>query len=148
MEIHNKEFPRKMRGYNEDEVDMFLDQVVEEFERLYKENIDMKDRISLLNDQTNHYKSMEHTLNETLIIAQKTADNVVVNAQNKSEAIIRDAEVQAKRSIDIANNEVVRIQREYEDVKKQIQIFKTRLKSMLETQIEILSDHMIKKNEE
>jgi len=148
MEIHNKEFPRKMRGYSENEVDKFLDQVVEEFERLYKENIDMRERISLLNDQINHYKSMERTLNETLITAQKTADDVVVNAQKKSENIEHNAEEQAKRIIDVANSDVIRIRREYEEVKKQMQIFKTRFKSILETQIEILTDHMNDSHEE
>ncbi|HOB21135.1 MAG TPA: DivIVA domain-containing protein, partial [Candidatus Atribacteria bacterium] len=51
MDIHNKEFSKAFRGYNEDEVDQFLDEIVEEFERLYKENIELKDRISALNDQ-------------------------------------------------------------------------------------------------
>lgn len=81
MEIHNKEFPRSFRGYNEDEVDRFLDEVVEEFERLYKENLEIRDRISMLHEQITHYKTMENTLKETLITAQKTADEVVENAQ-------------------------------------------------------------------
>ena len=90
MDIHNKEFTRSFRGYDEDEVDQFLDEIVEEFERLYKENIDLKDRLSMLLDQINNYKTMENTLKETLV-PPKTADELTESAQ-KSELIIKEAE--------------------------------------------------------
>ncbi|HBG77212.1 MAG TPA: septum formation initiator, partial [Clostridiales bacterium] len=51
MDIHNKEFARKFRGYQEDEVDEFLDAIVDEFEKLHKENIDLKDKVHALEDQ-------------------------------------------------------------------------------------------------
>ncbi|MGB9679415.1 MAG: DivIVA domain-containing protein, partial [Minisyncoccia bacterium] len=63
MDIHNKEFKRSFRGYNENEVDEFLDKVMEDYEMLYKENSDLKDRINLLNDKLQSYTSMETTLN-------------------------------------------------------------------------------------
>jgi cell division initiation protein len=62
MDIHNKEFSRSFRGYDEDEVDSFLDEVVEEFERLYKENLEIRDRISMLHEQITHYKTMERLI--------------------------------------------------------------------------------------
>jgi len=138
MEIHNKEFPRSFRGYNEEEVDKFLDSVVEEFERLYKENMDMRDRVSMLNDQINHYKALEDTLKETLVTAQKTAEDVVANAQKKAEMIVHESEEQAKKIIENANQEVMQVRREFDEVRKQIHIFKTRFKSFLETQLEMI----------
>ena len=68
MDIHNKEFTRSFRGYDDEEVDRFLDEIIEEFERLYKENIELKERLGMLSDQISNYKTMENTLKETLLL--------------------------------------------------------------------------------
>ena len=143
MDIHNKEFSRSFRGYNEDEVDQFLDEIVEEFERLYKENLELKDRIDILVEQVNQFKTMETTLKETLVTAQKTASDVTASAQKKSDLILQEAEQQAQKIIEDANNQVIEIKKEYEEYKKQLQIFKARFRSLLETQLEMLQDENI-----
>lgn len=143
MDIHNKEFSRSFRGYNEDEVDQFLDEIVEEFERLYKENLELKDRISMLVDQINQYKTMESTLKETLVTAQKAANDVAASAQKKSDIIIKEAEQQAQKIIEDAHKQVIQIKKEHENYKKQIQIFKARFRGLLETQLEMLRDDYI-----
>jgi cell division initiation protein len=140
MEIHNKEFSRGFRGYSEEEVDEFLDEIVVDYERLYKENLDLKDRIAMLSDEVRHYKAIEGTLKETLLTAQKAADDVADNARKKAELIIQDAENQARAIIANANKEVVDIHKEIEDKKKQLQIFKTQFRSFLETQLELIKN--------
>jgi len=117
MDIHNKEFSRSFRGYNDDEVDQFLDEIVEEFEKLYKENLELKDRISMLVDQINQYKTMEATLKETLVTAQKTANDVTASAQKKSDLILKEAEQQAQKIIENANNQVVQIKRNMKTIR-------------------------------
>lgn len=142
MDIHNKEFTRSFRGYDEDEVDQFLDEIVEEFERLYKENIDLKDRLSMLVDQINNYKTMENTLKETLVTAQKTADELTESAQKKSELIIKEAEGKAREIIDNAHTKVLEIKKEFDEYRKQMQVFRSRFKNLLETQLEILQQEI------
>ena len=142
MDIHNKEFTRSFRGYDEDEVDQFLDEIVEEFERLYKENIDLKDRLSMLVDQINNYKTMENTLKETLVTAQKTADELTESAQKKSELIIKEAEGRAREIIDNAHTKVLEIKKEFDEYRKQMQVFRSRFKYLLETQLEILQQEI------
>lgn len=139
MEIHNKEFKKAMRGYKEEEVDEFLDKVVTDFERLYRENGELKDKIGVINERVDNYSLMEKTLQSTLVVAQTTAEDVVANARSKSEVIIREAEEQAKKIIEEANNSVVDIHREYENLKKDVQIFKTRFKTLLESELEALT---------
>lgn len=139
MEIHNKEFKKVMRGYKEDEVDEFLDKVVTDFERLYRENGELKDKLSAINDKVDTYSLMEKTLQNTLVVAQTTAEEVVVNARKKSEGIIREAEEQAKKIVDDANKGVLDIHKEYENLKKEVQIFKTRFKTLLEAELETLN---------
>jgi len=140
MEIHNKEFSKSFRGYNEDEVDQFLDKIVEEFEKLYKENLELKDKVEALGNQLGHYKTIENTLKETLITAQKTADEVAAAAQKKAELIIREAEEQGRKIIEQANAQVMDIRKEYEEVRKQMQIFRTRFRTLLEAQLELISE--------
>lgn len=143
MEIHNKEFSRAFRGYNEEEVDEFLDKIVVDYEKLYKENLDLKDRVAMLGDQVRHYKAIEGTLKETLITAQKAADDVTENARKKGELIIQEAENQAKEIIANAHKEVMNIYKELEERKKQLQIFKTQFRSFLETQLELISKESV-----
>lgn len=142
MDIHNKEFSRSIRGYSADEVDQYLDQIVEEFERLYKENLEAKDRISMLGDQISQYKTIENTLKETLVTAQKTAIDVSNSAQKQAELIIKEAEERAKRIIEGANNQVIEAKKELQEYKKQVEIFKTRTRSLFETQLELLREEV------
>lgn len=139
MDIHNKEFSRGFRGYNEDEVDQFLDKIVDEFEKLYKENMELKDKVNALGDQISQYRTMENTLKETLVTAQKTADEVTALAQKKAELIQQEAEEHARRIIENANKNVIEIQEEYQEAKKQVQIFKSKFRALLEAQMELIS---------
>jgi cell division initiation protein len=142
MDIHNKEFKKAMRGYKEEEVDEFLDKVVADFERLYRENAELKDKLSSINDKVESYSMMEKTLQNTLVVAQTTAEEVVVNARKKAELIIKDAEEQAKKIIENANKSVVEINRDYENLKKDVQVFKTRFKTLLESQLEAVNANL------
>ncbi len=135
LDIQNKQFKKSFRGYKGSEVDYFLDEIVEDYERLYKENIELKDKILMLNEQINHYKGLEETLKETLIVAQNAADELTQAARKKSENIIADGEIMAKELIIDANNKVKDIREEYEYLQREIFIFKTRYKSFLESQI-------------
>jgi cell division initiation protein len=142
MEIHNREFKKVMRGYKEEEVDEFLDKVVTDFEKLYRENGELKDKLSVINEKVDSFSLMERTLQNTLVVAQTTAEDVVVNARKKSEIIIKEAEEQAKKIIEEANNSVTDIHREYEGLKKDAQVFKTRFRTLLESELESLNENI------
>jgi len=138
MEIHNKDFPRKFRGYDPDEVDQFLDMIVEDFEKLYKENIDIKEKYRLAKEKLDTYRAIEDTLKETLVTAQKTAEDVVSNAQKKAELILRETEAEAFRLMQHGNEKLLEIRREQEELQKQLDVFRIRFKKLLEAEIEIL----------
>ncbi|HSH36238.1 DivIVA domain-containing protein [Schnuerera sp.] len=140
LDIQNKEFKKSFRGYKEAEVDHFLDEIIEDYEKIYKENIELKDKILVLNEQIEQYNNLEKTLKDTLIVAQSTADEVTRTAREKSDIIIEDAELLAKKIVAAANEEVSKIQREYENLKKEIYIFKTRYKSFIEAQLITLDE--------
>ncbi len=140
LDIENKEFRRGIRGYKEDEVDDFLDDLKDDFENLYKENIELKDKINMLSDQISKFKSMEDTLKNTLIVAQNTAEEVGMSASKKAQLIIEEAEIKGRKMIADSNNEVIAIKKEYEEVRKEFMVFKNRFKSMLKDQIKYVDE--------
>ncbi len=135
LDIQNKQFKRAFRGYKEGEVDEFLDEIIIDYEKIYKENIELKDKILMLNEQIKYYKNLEDTLKDTLVVAQNTADEVTLAARQKGENIVNDAELMAKKIIADANDEVRNIKEEYLYLQKEIFIFKTRYKSFIESQL-------------
>lgn len=140
LDIQNKEFTKALRGYKEAEVDDFLDKVIESYEKSYNENMEFKEKIRLLEEQLEKYNSIEKTLKDTLIVAQSTAEEVAMNANKKAELIIREAEENAKKIIADANNEVLNVRREYEEAKKDFHIFRTRFKTLLESQLDLVTN--------
>ena len=74
MDINNKEFKKAIRGYSPEEVDEFLDDVVENYEELYKENSRLKDSLNRANEKIEHYEKLEITIQNTLLLAQNAAD--------------------------------------------------------------------------
>jgi len=140
MEINNKEFKRAFRGYDLDEVDDFLEQVVEDYEKLFKENATLREKISALQEKLDHYTKIEATMQNTLIMAQGAAEQVKANSQKEAELIIKNANDTAQKIIDQAHTEAVRIAGEYERIKQEFQLFKSRYKTFIQTQLDLLSE--------
>lgn len=141
LDIQNKEFSKSFRGYKETEVDSYLDEIIIDYEKLYKENIELKDKIAVLSDQLKQYNNLEETLKNTLVVAQGTAEEVTNTAKQKADLIIMEAEGKSRRIIEDAHDEVLKIQKEYEDLRKEIYVFKTRFKSLIEAQLSTLEDY-------
>jgi len=140
LDIHNKEFKKCFRGYNEEEVDVFLDAVIKDYEQLYRENIEIKENLDRITSKLEHFQHMENTLHNTLIIAQETAEEVKFNAKRTTELMIKEAEVQAQKMIDEASNKVRRMASEYEGLQKQDQIYRMRVRNLVQAQLEILGE--------
>jgi cell division initiation protein len=138
IDIHNKEFSSSFRGYSKDEVDGFFDQVIKDYETLYRENMDLKETIERLKSKLEHYQSMENTLHSTLMIAQETAEEVKLNAKKETELSLKEAEVRAHKIIEEASLKVRKMAGEYEELQKQAQVFRTRIKTLLQAQMEML----------
>ncbi len=81
IDIHNKEFTKGFRGYNESEVDEFLDQIVNDYEKLCRNNEELKERIARSERDVEQYKKLESSLQDTLLVAQRTAEEVTSAAR-------------------------------------------------------------------
>ena len=141
LDIENKRFGKqKLGGYNVNEVDDFLDELTLEYGKLYKENAELKAQREELDSNVGKYKNIENTLQNTLVMAQKTADEITVVAKQQAEQIIKDAEYQAKTSVDELNTQIFSKQKELDDLKKQFDVYKAKMESLLISQLEILKE--------
>ena len=141
LDIENKRFGKqKLGGYNVNEVDDFLDELTLEYGKLYKENAELKTQREELDSNVGKYKNIENTLQNTLVMAQKTADEITQVAKQQAEQIIKDAEYQAKTSVDELNVQIFSKQKELDDLKKQFDVYKAKMESLLISQLEILKD--------
>ena len=140
LDIENKRFSKKINGYNADEVDDFLDQVTEDYEKLYRENAELRDAIDECHKELEHYKNVEQTLQNTLVMAQTTADDIKATAQSRAEQIIRDAQSEARRSSEEIAKEEFEIRKRTEELKRQFGVYKAKMEALLISQLELLQD--------
>ena len=141
LEIENKKFSKQMmNGYSVEEVDDFLDDLTACYEKLYKDNSESQDKISELQGKLEHYKQIEGTLNNTLIMAQSTAEDIKNVAKQQADQIVKDAEAGARQSLATLEQQVVLKQKELEDLQKQFDVYKAKMESLLISQLELIKD--------
>ncbi len=146
LDIENKKFSKQMmNGYSVEEVDEFLDDLTIDYEKAYKQSTELKARVEELERDLLHYKSIENTLQSTLVVAQSTAEEVRSVAKQQADQIIKEAEGNAKKSVEDLGQEILMKKKEIEDVKKQFDVYKAKMESLLISQLELLKD--LNKNE-
>lgn len=138
LDIRHKEFARSMRGYKDLEVDEFLDDIADEFERLFNENIDYKERLESLEEKIEQYKNIEETLKKTLVSAQQQAEEMKQNAKKEADLILRDAELKARSILNDSYAERQKIQRSVQALKQKQEDLRYQMRSVLETYMNIL----------
>ena len=141
LDIENKRFSKTIKGYNVDEVDDFLDQLTDDYEKLYKENVELRDKVEESKKDLEHYKNVEQTLQNTLVMAQTTAEDIKTNAQSRAEQIIRDAQSEARRATEEITKEEFEIRKRTEELKRQFGVYKAKMEALLISQLELLQDN-------
>ncbi|MDG4655852.1 DivIVA domain-containing protein [Ectobacillus antri] len=140
LDIHNKEFSRGFRGYDEDEVNEFLDQVIKDYELALREKKALEEQVAELEQKLGHFSSIEATLNKSIVIAQEAAEEVKRNAQKEAKLIVREAEKNADRIINEALMKSRKVSFDIEELKKQSKVFRSRFRMLLEAQLDMLSN--------
>ena len=141
LDIENKKFQKQiMNGYNVDEVDDFLDEITVDYEKLYKENTELRAEIERSKGDLEKYKNIEQTLQNTLVMAQKAADDIKNNAQDEADSIIRNARSKMQESVDELTKESETRKREFAETKKQFDIYRAKMEALLISQLELLKD--------
>lgn len=140
MDISNKEFKKGFRGYDVEEVDEFMNEIIDNYEEIYKENSKLKESLSRVNEKLEHYIKIENTIQNTLLLAQNAAEQAREASQKEAEVILKDANESAKRILDKAHNDVVSINDEYEKVKQEFIKFRAKFRNFMNAQTETFDE--------
>ncbi|CEA02623.1 Septum site-determining protein DivIVA [Metalysinibacillus saudimassiliensis] len=147
IDINNKEFTRSFRGYAEDEVNEFLDQIIQDYEIIIREKKELEQQVAMLQEKADHFNTMESTLQKSIVIAQEAADEVRRNSQKEAKLIVKEAEKNAERIINEALVKSRKATIEVEELTKQSKVFRNRFKMLVEAQLDLLNtddwDHLL-----
>ncbi|ARK25707.1 cell-division initiation protein [Sporosarcina sp. P37] len=138
-DIHNKTFNTKFRGYDEDEVNEFLEQLMKDYENVLKKNEELEKKVADHEVKISHFNMIEETMQKSILIAQEAAEDVRKNSVQESKLIISEAEKNADRLINDALSQARKIALEVEVLKKQSKVFKSRFKMMVEAQLDMIN---------
>ena len=133
-------FNYEANGYNRAEVNKFVTDVIKETEGIIRKCKDQKKEIEVLKDKLSHYESLEDTLKQSLINAEKTADNVKRMAREEADIIISDAKHNASRIVGESLLKARKIENEADTLEKNIKIFKRKLKIIVEQQMAVVEE--------
>ena len=141
LDIENKKFSKQMmNGYSVEEVDDFLDELTVDYEKIYKQSTESNTKIESLMQELEKYKNIESTLQNTLIMAQSTADEIKKVAKQEADQLIREAQGKAKEATMEIEKDIAIKTKELDDLQKQFDVYKAKMESLLISQLELLKD--------
>jgi cell division initiation protein len=139
LDIQQKQFPMKFRGFDVEEVYAFLEVIREEMEELLRDNANLKESVQRNENQIREYKDMENTLRETLMTAQQMVEEYKINARKEAELLIKEAELRSETMLQEAHEKVIKIHEDITDMKGIRRHFKEELKRLIENHMSMLN---------
>lgn len=144
IELQNKSFKSGGLGYDKKDVDQFFEDVLESYEKEYRENVELKDKINALNESLQAYKNIEKTLQKALILAEKTAEDTIESANKKGKLIENEAITKSQIILADAKNELNKINNRIMQLMQQYEVYKEQVKSLAQAQINVISSDALK----
>src|SRR4030042_6887687 len=138
LDIQQKQFPMKIRGFDVEEVYAFLEIIREEMEDLLRENASLKENVQRLESQLKEHRDMETTLRETLMTAQQMVEDYKTNARKEAELLVREAELRSDSLLKEAQEKVIKIHEDIVDLKGIRRHFKEEVKRLVESHLRML----------
>jgi len=138
MDVEKQDFKRSLRGFDRDEVRLFLRAVSEEVERLNLDNAQLREEIGTLRGRIDDFRERERMLQETLVTAQKMSEELTAKTHKESELMIREARLKSERLLEQAQDQLARLEAEIGRVKLERDAFENRLRSAIEEHLALL----------
>ena len=147
MDIEKQEFQRKVRGFDPDQVTLFLRSVAEEIERVNLQNAELREEIGRLRLESEELRSRERTLQETLVTAQRMTTDLKEKSRAEADMVIREARMRAERTVQESQDQLARIDAEMSRCKLERDLFEKRLRSMIEEHLSLLNRRQEERND-
>lgn len=140
VDLENKEFKKGFRGYDIDEVETFLTELSKDYARIYRENAGLKDKNAILTDAIENYKEMEETMRSAIISAQRTSEEILKNAHEQADIIVKEAKIRAKETMDELDRDIQELRRESAEIEGRNMLLRAKLKTVLNTYLSMLDE--------
>lgn len=137
VDIQGKTFKSGM-GYSKADVDSFFSTLISDYESLYRENMELKDKVSTLNDGINHYRSIEKSLQKALVLAEQTAEETISSAKTNATVIEQEAVLKAQSIVADAKIELDHIRAKTVDLLQQYESYRNQYKALAKAQADLL----------
>ncbi len=138
IEIQSKTFKSGGLGYDKKDVDSFLRDVLKSYETIYRENMELNDKVAVLTEGIQYYKTIEKTLQKALVLAERTAEETKSAAMDKAKAIEREATARAQLIVADAKNELEHIHNQTIQLIQQYEKYKVQFKNLAAAQMELI----------
>jgi len=148
LDIQQKQFKVKFRGFDMEEVYSFLEIIRESLEEILKENSMLKEKVTILETQLEEYRKIEQSIRDTLMTAQKLVEDYQTNAKKEADLIIKEAELKAEQILKEAQEKVVKIHEDIVDLKGIRRHFKEEIKRLIESHLRMLEFDKEREGEE
>ncbi|MBQ6553771.1 MAG: DivIVA domain-containing protein [Firmicutes bacterium] len=139
-DIENLQFKKTPLGYSTEEVDEFLDKLVVDYEKVFKDNVKLNARANMLEEQIKKYDSMEETIKTSIMLAEKTVKETKANAEEQADNILDRAEIEAEKLIAKTIDRKTEIEQEIYALKKSYRLLKAKMRMLLESEIKLLDE--------
>lgn len=146
VEIQNKTFKSGGLGYDKKEVEAYMHDISRNYEELYRQNLELKDKVSVLTEGIQYYKSIEKTLQKALVLAEKTADNKIAASEKEAKRIEKEARVKANIIVSDAKNELNRLHSQTVQLLEQYEKYRLQFKNLARTQMELIDSDVFNIN--
>lgn len=140
LDIENREFKKTLVGYRREDVEDFLNLILKDYEKLYKENLAQRDKIELLTQAVNHFKSQEDIMKNSIVAAQKAADMLTHSSNESADVIVKEARFKAAEIVRDANSEISKLNDTYLHLRKEVESYKIRASAIIQAQLDVLQD--------
>jgi cell division initiation protein len=138
VDVQHKTFKKALQGYDRAEVDQFLDEIIETLEDDAQARAALEAEIADLKERISHFKAMEESLHNTLVLAQRTADEVKASAHKEADLIREQARVAAEREVASYNDAISEVRRDHQRAIEAYEKSKSELRSLLMTHLSLL----------
>ena len=137
FEIEEKEFTKQIMGYSKNEVDEFLYKISNDIENLLKVIESKEKEVLRIEGELEKFNRIEKNITEALVVAKETSSEIINSAKQKSKNISKENEMNAKEIIDRANSDVMDAKREFENLKKSMNVYRIKMNALINTQLEL-----------
>lgn len=147
MEIERQEFKRSIRGFEPEDVKLYLRSVAEEVQRLNLENADLREEQGRLKSEVEGFRSREKTLQDTLVAAQKMSDELASKSKAEADLLVKEARVKAERLLQQSQDQLSRLEDEISRTRLEADSFERRLRGAIEQHLELLDLRKAKRDD-